>query len=85
MKQSSALWQEVDCLICPHCGQVLRRMENSLRCVNNHSFDLAKQGYVNLALQCKASENYSRERFRARRDILKRAITAIFCGRYRSA
>lgn len=72
MKQSSALWQEVDCLICPHCGQVLRRMENSLRCVNNHSFDLAKQGYVNLALQCKASENYSRERFRARRDILEK-------------
>lgn len=34
--------------ICPICGNVLERHEKSLVCKNNHSFDIARQGYVNL-------------------------------------
>ena len=33
---------------CPLCHHPLSLSENSYRCVNNHSFDLAKEGYVNL-------------------------------------
>ena len=33
---------------CPLCQQALLLDEKSYRCANNHSFDQAKQGYVNL-------------------------------------
>ncbi len=33
---------------CPLCHQTLSLQSNSYRCVNSHSFDQAKQGYVNL-------------------------------------
>ena len=35
-------------LICPVCGQTLDRVERGYRCERNHSFDMARQGYVNL-------------------------------------
>lgn len=38
--------------ICPNCDEPLEPLEgsNTLRCVNNHCFDCAKQGYYNLLL-----------------------------------
>ncbi|MCL6417395.1 methyltransferase domain-containing protein [Aestuariirhabdus sp. Z084] len=38
----SAGWQ------CPHCQEELALVGNSWQCINRHSFDRAKQGYVNL-------------------------------------
>lgn len=35
-------------ILCPLCGGLLRREENRLVCPQNHSFDVARQGYVNL-------------------------------------
>ena len=35
-------------LICPICGQELARVEKEYRCENRHSFDIARQGHVNL-------------------------------------
>lgn len=35
-------------LACPVCGGNLQREATGLRCSNNHSFDRAKRGYVNL-------------------------------------
>ena len=35
-------------LRCPHCAADLTLADASLRCANGHSFDLARQGYVNL-------------------------------------
>ena len=35
-------------LKCPVCGEELNRVERSYKCVNNHTFDMGKQGYVNL-------------------------------------
>lgn len=37
-------------MICPKCKKELIRVENSYKCENNHSFDVAKEGYVNLLL-----------------------------------
>jgi 23S rRNA (guanine745-N1)-methyltransferase len=34
--------------LCPLCRQALSLEGRSYRCVNNHSFDQAKQGYINL-------------------------------------
>lgn len=35
-------------LACPIDGEVLSLMDRQLRCANGHSFDIARQGYVNL-------------------------------------
>lgn len=35
-------------LICPLCGEVLNKTDHSYLCPNRHSFDIARQGYVNL-------------------------------------
>ena len=35
-------------LICPVCGKELQRGEKEYRCENRHSFDIARQGHVNL-------------------------------------
>ena len=35
-------------LMCPVCGQALSQQEKRFVCDKNHSFDIARQGYVNL-------------------------------------
>ena len=35
-------------LVCPVCGKTLQRGEKEYRCENRHSFDIARQGHVNL-------------------------------------
>ena len=35
-------------LLCPLCGEVLIKSEKSYQCCNRHSFDIARQGHVNL-------------------------------------
>ena len=35
-------------LLCPICGGTLTKQEKSYRCEKNHSFDIARQGHVNL-------------------------------------
>lgn len=45
-------------LLCPVCRNKLEKIEKRLICKNNHSFDIAKQGYVNLHMSSKkASKN----------------------------
>ena len=34
--------------LCPVCGQKLKKGENSYKCRDGHSFDIARKGYVNL-------------------------------------
>jgi 23S rRNA (guanine745-N1)-methyltransferase len=38
----------IGCLMCPICGAGLSIGAGSVRCAGNHSFDIARQGYVNL-------------------------------------
>lgn len=38
-------------IICPICKKKLFKVENTYKCENNHSYDIAKQGYVNLSMQ----------------------------------
>lgn len=40
-------------LICPLCREELERDGRSYKCINNHNFDMAKQGYLNLLLSNK--------------------------------
>ena len=61
-------------LICPICGEQLNRAERSYVCPNRHSFDIARQGYVNLlTVQQKHSLNPgdTREQVLSRRAFLE--------------
>ncbi len=61
-------------VICPLCNKPLSRSEKSWYCENNHSFDVARQGYVNLlTVQQKHSLNPgdTREMVLARRQFLE--------------
>ncbi|PKL16855.1 MAG: hypothetical protein CVV49_14110 [Spirochaetae bacterium HGW-Spirochaetae-5] len=44
--------------ICPVCSSPLEAAAKTFRCINNHVYDLAKEGYVNLLL---ANQKHSRE------------------------
>ena len=60
-------------LLCPLCGEILEKAEHSLRCENRHSFDIARQGYVNLLpVQNKRSLNPgdTKEQVLSRREFL---------------
>lgn len=37
-------------MICPKCKNVLTKINNTYKCPLNHSYDIAKEGYVNLLL-----------------------------------
>lgn len=56
-------------LRCPHCGEPLTPGERAWTCPHGHSFDRARQGYVNLLRPTKAHGD-SAEMLRARRRFL---------------
>lgn len=70
-------------LICPICGKKLTISEKSLHCVKRHSFDIAKQGYVNLLpVQNKKSlhPGDTKEMLIARREFLNSGIYKPICN-----
>ena len=61
-------------LLCPVCGAELNRLDNRYVCPRGHSFDIARQGYVNLlTVQQKHSLNPgdTREQVLSRREFLE--------------
>ncbi len=59
-------------LICPICKGSLEREGRTYRCSKNHSFDMAKQGYVNLHISNKKNSGDDKEMIQSRRDFLER-------------
>jgi len=64
-------------LICPVCKEALTRSasEKSFNCLNNHSFDVSKQGYINLLTNSQKNSNQpgdSKKMVQARRDFLSK-------------
>ena len=61
-------------LICPVCGEKLNQEGKRFACSGNHSFDMARQGYLNLLIvQQKHSLNPgdTREQVLSRREFLE--------------
>ena len=61
--------------VCPVCAKALNKEGRVLRCANGHSFDLAKEGYVNLLTRSRKSGDAigdSRDMARARRSFLEK-------------
>lgn len=59
-------------ILCPVCKHKLIKMEKSYRCDNNHNFDIAKQGYVNLNLHNSQNTGDNSEMINARKDFLNK-------------
>ena len=69
-------------LICPICGQPLAKHDRAYLCPDRHSFDIARQGYVNLlAVQQKHSlhPGDTREQVLSRRAFLEGGFYAPIC------
>ena len=66
-------------LLCPICAAPLRQTDKTFRCEAGHSFDMARQGYVNLLpVQNKRSLNPgdTREQVLSRRAFLEAGFYA---------
>ncbi len=64
-------------LLCPVCGMRLSRQEKVFSCVNRHSFDMARRGYVNLLTgTAGATHGDNRAMITARRRFLSRGFYA---------
>ncbi len=62
----------MEALLCPVCKRKLSKSGNTLRCENSHSFDTAKEGYVNLLTGSKNGSliGDNREMSRSRKNFL---------------
>ena len=58
----------IDLLRCPLCHTALTRTGGSLRCAGNHTYDVARKGYVNFA-NAGADAHYGKALWQARRQI----------------
>ena len=65
-------------LICPVCGKELHSTSGAMRCEIGHSFDIAKEGYVNLLRASKNGDLIGDDKFsaRSRRDFLNKGYYA---------
>lgn len=69
-------------LFCPICGKPLMKIDRAWVCEDRHSFDIARQGYVNLLpVQQKHSKNPgdTREQVLSRRTFLEAGFYAPIC------
>ena len=66
-------------LICPVCGQGLLKENNAMRCPKGHSFDVAKEGYVNLLRASKNGDLIGDDKYsaRSRRDFLNKGYYSL--------
>ena len=70
-------------LICPVCGEKLAFLEKTAACSGGHTFDLAKEGYVNLLRSGKSGDRIGDDKVSARfrRDFLNKGYYALLKDR----
>lgn len=61
-------------LACPICHEPLDLQGTSLVCAHRHSFDVARQGYVNLLRGNKQPQGYDRASFEHRRQVFESGL-----------
>ena len=59
-------------LLCPVCKKKLNIDLNRYHCLNGHSFDIAKEGYLNLNLKSSVKTGDEKEMVRARKAFLEK-------------
>lgn len=69
-KSAEIFSKYVEAFRCPHCKGSIKVVDmKSLICSNNHTFDFAKQGYVNLMTRS-SNTQYNKELFEARQKVI---------------
>ncbi|MFU2206024.1 methyltransferase domain-containing protein [Streptococcus pluranimalium] len=68
---SRALQSSAHLFTCPVCQDTLEAVDKRFVCPQNHSFDMAKQGYINLLLNGKKDRHYDKASFERRHQILE--------------
>lgn len=65
-------------LVCPVCGKTIALSDRAMICENGHSFDVAKEGYVNLLRSSKSGDRIGDDKLsaRCRRDFLNKGYYA---------
>lgn len=63
-------------IFCPVCNELLTKDSNRYCCINKHSFDIAKQGYLNLNLKSSIKTGDEKEMVLARKDFLDKGYYA---------
>lgn len=65
-------------LLCPVCAKALHVAQKAVRCESGHSFDLAKEGYVNLLRTQRNGDRIGDDKLsaRSRRDFLNKGYYA---------
>ena len=66
-------------LICPVCGGTLQAGDKTFSCTRGHSFDRAKEGYVNLLRSSKSGDKLGDDKAsaRSRQEFLNRGYSAL--------
>ena len=59
-------------ILCPVCKKILTKREGSYCCENRHSFDIAREGYLNLNLKNSKNTGDNPDMIRARKKFLER-------------
>lgn len=59
-------------LLCPNCQKPLYKEDKSYRCPNGHSFDIAKEGYVNLLVHTQKKTGDDKDMVKARFEFFKK-------------
>jgi 23S rRNA (guanine745-N1)-methyltransferase len=72
--------KHIDFLRCPLCGEAFGIDNYSLRCRNNHTYDISRKGYVNLfSGYTKITKTYDRKLFEARKIISDAGLYGKLC------
>ena len=59
-------------ILCPVCKNKLYLNERSYKCINRHSFDIAKEGYLNLNLKSSKNTGDNPDMIKARKRFLEK-------------
>lgn len=68
-------------ITCPVCKNILVKTGNSYKCPNNHNFDIAKQGYINLNLHNSQNTGDNTEMITARNAFLNKGYYSFLLDR----
>ena len=57
-------------ILCPKCRNILYKDEKTYKCAQGHSFDIAKEGYLNLNLKNSKNTGDNPEMIKARKNTM---------------
>ncbi|MCO8194792.1 MULTISPECIES: putative RNA methyltransferase [Anaerofustis] len=80
MKNSNLKFKHVEnYFMCPICKNEMHIENNTLKCQNNHCFDIAKKGYINFLSNRKPQKGYDKSFFENRNIILNQGYYDHIC------